>query len=136
MLGRASIDPTRAASIHGRPDDAAPPLRIARVTLADGAILLTSSTVAGAINSIAGGGSLITFPVLLWLGREPILANATNTCRCRRAPWPRCTASGASSTGSAPGSSAARCRRSAGGVFGAWLLLQTPSPVFSWLVRT
>jgi len=104
------------------------------VTLSDGAILLTASTVAGAINSIAGGGSLITFPVLLWLGREPILANATNTVSL------------------SPGSVAALhgFRREldglrswivvgtlpslAGGVIGAWLLLQTPSPIFSWLV--
>ena len=32
------------------------------MTLVDGAILLAASTVAGAINSIAGGGSLITLP--------------------------------------------------------------------------
>ena len=91
-LGLASIDPTRAAPIHGRPDDAAPLLRFARVTLADGAILLTASTVAGAINSIAGGGSLITFPVLVWLGREPILARATEAIPAwfGRLPRARC----------------------------------------------
>ncbi len=41
--------------------------------------MFAASTVAGAVNSIAGGGSLITFPMLIWLGEEPILANATNT---------------------------------------------------------
>lgn len=35
--------------------------------------------VAGAMNAIAGGGTLVSFPTLLWLGRPPILANATNT---------------------------------------------------------
>ena len=49
------------------------------MTLADGAILLTASTVAGAINSIAGGGSLITFPVLLAFGYAPVTANVSNT---------------------------------------------------------
>ena len=40
--------------------------------------------VAGIINSIAGGGTLISFPALLWIGRNPIIANATNTV----AIWP------------------------------------------------
>ena len=39
---------------------------------------------AGIINSIAGGGTLITFPVLLWLGLDPKVANATSTV----ALWP------------------------------------------------
>jgi uncharacterized membrane protein YfcA len=34
---------------------------------------------AGAINSVAGGGTLISFPVLLALGLPPVIANATNT---------------------------------------------------------
>jgi hypothetical protein len=35
--------------------------------------------VGGTINSIAGGGTLVTFPVLLWTGLTPIVANATST---------------------------------------------------------
>jgi uncharacterized membrane protein YfcA len=35
--------------------------------------------IAAAINSVAGGGSLISFPVLVALGVPAILANATNT---------------------------------------------------------
>ena len=34
---------------------------------------------AGAVNSVAGGGTLISFPVLLALGLPPVVANATNT---------------------------------------------------------
>jgi uncharacterized protein len=34
---------------------------------------------ASAINSIAGGGSLITFPTLVALGVPPLHANATNS---------------------------------------------------------
>ena len=34
---------------------------------------------AGAINAIAGGGTLITFPTLVFLGIPPIAANVTNT---------------------------------------------------------
>jgi uncharacterized protein len=39
---------------------------------------------AGAINSVAGGGTLISFPTLVWLGLPTITANATNTV----AIWP------------------------------------------------
>jgi uncharacterized protein len=34
---------------------------------------------AGAINSLAGGGSLLTFPLLVALGLPPLTANVTNT---------------------------------------------------------
>src|SRR5512139_2269024 len=34
---------------------------------------------AGAVNALAGGGTLITFPTLVWLGVPPIAANVTNT---------------------------------------------------------
>src|SRR4051812_41990631 len=47
-------------------------------------ILLVAALAAGAVNSIAGGGTLLSFPALVWLGRAPVLANATNTV----ALWP------------------------------------------------
>lgn len=34
---------------------------------------------AGAINSVAGGGTLVSFPTLVWLGLPSITANATST---------------------------------------------------------
>src|SRR3984957_1566459 len=40
--------------------------------------------VAGAINSVAGGGTLVTFPTLIWLGLNSVSANATSTV----AIWP------------------------------------------------
>jgi uncharacterized membrane protein YfcA len=42
-------------------------------------ILFVAGAVGGVMNSIAGGGSLITFPALLWAGLPSIQANATNT---------------------------------------------------------
>jgi uncharacterized membrane protein YfcA len=39
---------------------------------------------AGAINSVAGGGTLVSFPTLVWLGLPSITANATSTV----AIWP------------------------------------------------
>jgi hypothetical protein len=41
--------------------------------------LVASATAAGAINAIAGGGTLLTFPTLLLCGTPPIVANATST---------------------------------------------------------
>jgi uncharacterized membrane protein YfcA len=101
--------------------------------LASLAVFLAGVT-AGAINAVAGGGTLISFPVLLWLGRNPIAANATNTV----AIWP----------GSLAGVIGFRrelmsVRRwllllvipsFAGGALGAWLLLRTPPSTFERLV--
>lgn len=42
-------------------------------------LMALAGTVAGAINAIAGGGSLVTFPTLLALGYPPVIANVTNT---------------------------------------------------------
>jgi uncharacterized membrane protein YfcA len=41
--------------------------------------LIAAATAAGAINAIAGGGTLLTFPTLLLCGTPPIIANATST---------------------------------------------------------
>ncbi len=42
-------------------------------------ILFCAGFIAGAINSLAGGGSFISFPALVFVGIPPIAANATNT---------------------------------------------------------
>ena len=39
--------------------------------------LAGAGAVAGVVNAVAGGGTLITFPVLLAVGTPAILANAT-----------------------------------------------------------
>ncbi len=41
--------------------------------------LLASAVAGGAINAVAGGGTLVTFPTLLIFGTPPIVANATST---------------------------------------------------------
>jgi uncharacterized protein len=103
------------------------------VTLAN-LVIFAAGVAAGAINSIAGGGTLISFPALLWIGRDPIVANATNTV----AIWP----------GSLAGAYGFRRELSTvrhgllllivpsllGGALGSWLLLRTPSSVFERLV--
>src|SRR5580658_6442573 len=41
--------------------------------------LFAAAMAAGAINAVAGGGTLVTFPTLLFFGTAPIIANATST---------------------------------------------------------
>ena len=93
--------------------------------------LLLAGFLGGFVNSVAGGGSFITFPALLFVGVSPVSANATNTF--------------ASCSGYLSGAYAFRHDLRAhshelprflvlsllGGIGGAWLLLQTPE----WLFR-
>ena len=48
------------------------------------AVAFLAALLAGAINSVAGGGTLVSFPALIWLGLGSVAANATNTV----AIWP------------------------------------------------
>ena len=41
--------------------------------------LAAAAAVAGAINAVAGGGTLLTFPVLIFFGTGAVIANATST---------------------------------------------------------
>src|SRR6266699_5183017 len=90
--------------------------------------------VAGAINSVAGGGTLISFPVLIWIGLPSITANATSTVGIWTASlggmWGyRREMRGLSST-----SYVLIVPSVLGGIIGAILLRLTPSKVFDQLV--
>lgn len=89
---------------------------------------------AGVINSIAGGGTLITFPVLIWLGLDPKVANGTSTV----ALWPGLFGGLYGYRKELEHSSTILFRLGVtsviGGALGAWLLIWTPSPVFAELV--
>lgn len=98
------------------------------------AAAFAAATIAGAINSVAGGGTLISFPTLLWIGLPSITANATSTVGI----WP-------GSVGSIWGfrrelkQTDPRLRMLVipsiiGGGAGAYLLRLTPSSVFDKLV--
>jgi len=43
------------------------------------ALLIVAAALAGAVNAVAGGGSLISFPALLLVGYPAVTANITNT---------------------------------------------------------
>jgi uncharacterized protein len=97
-------------------------------------ILVIAAFAAGAINSIAGGGTLITFPVLIWLGLDPKVANATSTV----ALWPGLFGGLYGYRRELENSSRILFRLGLtsviGGAVGAWLLIFTPSPIFASLV--
>ena len=42
-------------------------------------LLILAGLIAGAINSVAGGGSFLTFPSLMFAGVPAVIANASNT---------------------------------------------------------
>ena len=47
-------------------------------------LLVAAGLLAGAVNAVAGGGSLVSFPALLAVGLPSVTANVTNTV----ALWP------------------------------------------------
>src|SRR3954447_17380240 len=59
-------------------------VRITYLDLTQAAVAFGAAFLAGAINSIAGGGTLVSFPALIWLGLNSVTANATSTV----AIWP------------------------------------------------
>ncbi|HJU73049.1 MAG TPA: sulfite exporter TauE/SafE family protein [Gemmatimonadaceae bacterium] len=101
-------------------------------------LILLAAFAGGAVNSIAGGGTLLTFPALLGLGVRPIVANATSTV----ALWPGQLASIWGYRGALSGSWQWAKRwaipSTLGGFTGAFLLLVTPPDRFEvivpWLV--
>ena len=100
--------------------------------------LAFAGALGGALNSVAGGGSFISFPALLFTGVPPIPANATNTI----AVWTAAAASGGAYRKRfdvprrvfIPLVSASLV----GGLAGALLLLKTPAQTFMrvlpWLI--
>jgi uncharacterized protein len=104
------------------------------IHLWQGVIIFGAAFVAGMMNSVAGGGTLLTFPALIWMGIDAKAANITSTI----ALWP----------GSLGGMVGYRrelrdSRRFmlwlapssvAGGLVGALLLLKTPASTFAAIV--
>jgi uncharacterized protein len=98
------------------------------------AAVVAASALGGAINAIAGGGTLAIFPALVALGVPPLTANATTTV----ALWPGALSSMWGYRGELGGARAWVLRLTlpsvAGGALGAWLLLRTPPDRFARIV--
>lgn len=103
------------------------------MTLWHALLLFGAAFLGGALNSVAGGGSFITFPTLIFTGAPSIDANATSTV----ALWPGSAASA--------GAYRAELRITrhllvmsivsiVGGLAGALVLLRTPSVTFDRLI--
>jgi uncharacterized protein len=106
-----------------------------RVHFAQHVFLFCAALIAGLLNSVAGGGSFVSFPALLFTGMPAIAANATNTA----AVWPGTVAS-AVAYRNAFNAQARRLMPKlivigvVGGVIGARVLLKTPQTTFLHLI--
>jgi len=49
------------------------------MTPTDAAIMLAAAATGGLMNAMAGGGTIVTYPTLVFLGQPAIIANATST---------------------------------------------------------
>jgi uncharacterized membrane protein YfcA len=98
-------------------------------------LLAVAAFAAGVLNAIAGGGSFLTFPALVFAGVPPIVANATSAL----AVSPGYLGSTLGFRAELAQLPFQRLRRetliaAAGGVAGALLLLVTPAQVFQGLI--
>ncbi|MFL6209448.1 MAG: sulfite exporter TauE/SafE family protein [Pyrinomonadaceae bacterium] len=102
--------------------------------LIHGLVLCAAAFAAGMINSVAGGGTLLTFPALLWIGLDPKMANATSTV----ALWPGLIGGlfgfRREMAENRPLLLRLGLTSVIGGAIGAELLILTPSPTFARLV--
>jgi uncharacterized membrane protein YfcA len=98
-------------------------------------LLLVAAFAAGVLNAVAGGGSFLTFPALVFAGVPPIMANATSALAVSPGYL-------GSTLGFRPELRALPARRlwretalaAVGGVAGALLLLVTPATLFVGIV--
>ncbi|GAC1679878.1 MAG: sulfite exporter TauE/SafE family protein [Candidatus Acidiferrum sp.] len=93
-------------------------------------LLFLAGALGGAVNAVAGGGSFVTFPALLFAGVGPLAANATSTI----ALWIGTTASGGAYRSKLKTSRRVMVPLLAtsvlGGLIGAFLLIKTPPQTF------
>jgi uncharacterized membrane protein YfcA len=98
-------------------------------------VLLAAGLLAGAMNAVAGGGSFVTFPILVLTGMPPVIANASSTV----ALFPGTIASTVAYRRELSGIAGLRLRvmlpiSLAGGLAGAILLLHTPGAAFDHVI--
>ena len=96
--------------------------------------LILVGSLASGINAVAGGGSLISFPILVWLGLPPRVANATNSV----ALWPGSLAGAYGFIDLLPKTKhhlkTLLLPTLIGSIGGAWLLLNTTEKLFNDIV--
>ncbi|MFL5262461.1 MAG: sulfite exporter TauE/SafE family protein [Myxococcales bacterium] len=105
------------------------------MTFVGAAVLCLAAFAGGALNAVAGGGSFLTFPALVFTGAPPITANATGTVALLPG-YVSGTWGFKDDLRAPPGLSLPLllALAVAGGAAGATLLLVTPAPAFRRLV--
>ena len=98
-------------------------------------ILIAAAFLGGALNSLAGGGTLVTFPALLFAGLNPIDANASSVVALFSGTFSGAWAYRRNILAVAELSVLGLFTLSlVGGLIGAILLLWTPATIFATLV--
>lgn len=97
-------------------------------------LIATAALLAGAVNALAGGGTLITFPMLTFLGVPAVSANVTNTVALCPGYFGGTLAQWNDLKGQASRLRLIVPASIAGGLLGGWLLLQTGEKLFRDLV--
>lgn len=97
-------------------------------------LVLAAGAVAGAVNAVAGGGTLISFPALLAAGLPPVLANTTSSVGLLAGYASGTLAYRRELTGQGPRARGLLVAGVLGGVVGAVLLLVTPGSGFEGIV--
>jgi len=96
--------------------------------------IFVAGIIAGAINSVAGGGTLISFPSLVAFGESQIVSNATNTA----ALWPGSLSSAIGYRKDTPLQTSLLATllipSFLGGILGAVILVSTPPGIFNMVV--
>jgi len=103
------------------------------MTLTLALALFAAAFAAGALNAVAGGGTLITFPVLVAAGLPPIVANATSSV----SQWPGYVASSLAFRRELSGQrqfAGMSVTSLAGGLLGAWLVTVVSPRLFDVLI--
>lgn len=97
-------------------------------------ILALGACLAGAMNAVAGGGTIITFPLLIFFGMPAIQANATSTLALLIGIGGGLYGYRSQFSGAAPLLKLLGPVSLVGGLLGAWLLTVTSEKFFSDLV--
>ena len=104
------------------------------MSLLEGVLVLAAGVFAGAINTIVGSGTLVTFPVLLAVGYGPVVANVSNTLGLVPGSVSGAIGYRAELAGQRRRALVLLSASFLGGITGAVLLLSLPSSAFETIV--
>ncbi len=104
------------------------------ISLPEYTLIFITTVLAGVINALAGGGTLLTFPLLLALGLPAVSANVTNQIAVMPGFFGAAVAQFKDLKGQGKRLAMALPACAAGGLLGGWLLIRTGERMFNELV--